>query len=145
MGMSSGHFTIGELAARLGVPVSTIRYYERQKLMPPAGRTASNYRLYTPDLVARLQFIRAAQASGLTLADIRTVLDWRDGGQFSCREVQGLLESRLKKIREQIREFRQIEAVLASYLAVCHQAGTENPCPVIDHLDSHSTVEDWGK
>lgn len=63
-------YTIGQLARAVGVPTSTVRYYERIGLLQPDGRTAGNYRLYGKEALECLRFIRAAQATGFTLEDI---------------------------------------------------------------------------
>ena len=67
-------FTIGELAKAAGVPTSTVRYYEREGILRPAGRNGSNYRLYSREDVERLCFIRAAQGTGFTLRDVTELL-----------------------------------------------------------------------
>ena len=63
-------FTIGELAKAARVPTSTVRYYEREGILRPAGRSSSNYRLYAKEDIERLRFIRGAQATGFTLRDV---------------------------------------------------------------------------
>ena len=70
--------TIGRLAEQAGVPVSTVRYYERRGLLAPEERSPSRYRLYGPAVLRRLRFIRAAQRSGFTLEDIRRILALRE-------------------------------------------------------------------
>jgi DNA-binding transcriptional MerR regulator len=67
--------TIGELGKRVGLPASTLRYYEKLELLSPAGRTEAGYRLYTPDVEDTLHFIKRAQRLGFSLADIRALLD----------------------------------------------------------------------
>lgn len=74
-------YTIGELAEEVGVPTSTLRYYERSGLVSPDGRTSGNYRIYGAAAVERVRFIRAAQATGFTLEDIARLLDFKDGDQ----------------------------------------------------------------
>lgn len=66
--------SIGELAALSGIGKETIRFYERESLMPPPRRTAANYRCYSPEAVARLQFIRHAKQLGFQLDEIRKLL-----------------------------------------------------------------------
>ena len=78
--------TIGQLARSVGVPDSTIRFYERSGLLRPAGRTAGNYRYYGPDAGDRLTFIRAAQAVGFELSDIKSMLAFQDGRVAPCAE-----------------------------------------------------------
>ncbi|MCI0351847.1 MAG: MerR family transcriptional regulator, partial [Acidobacteriales bacterium] len=68
--MSSGALQIGELAARSGVSIDTVRYYERRKLLPMAPRTAGGFRLFSPDTVERVRFIKQAQDLGLSLDEI---------------------------------------------------------------------------
>ena len=68
------HLTIGELAEAAGVPTSTVRYYERAKLLKPSARSPSNYRLYSARELERLRFIRAAQATGFTLDEAAPML-----------------------------------------------------------------------
>ena len=84
------HLTIGELAGAGGVPTSTIRYYERERLLQPSSRSPSNYRLYSAADLERLRFIRAAQATGFTLHDVSKLLR-----PAPCGSVQRLIEERL--------------------------------------------------
>lgn len=72
---------IGELADTVGVNTKTVRYYESIGLMPEPDRTSSGYRDYGPDALERLQFIREAQASGLTLAEVQSILELEDAGR----------------------------------------------------------------
>ena len=67
--MDTATYTIGRLAKAADVPVSTVRYYEQRGLMEPDERTRSSYRIYSPEALRRLRFIRAAQSSGFTLKD----------------------------------------------------------------------------
>ena len=76
---------IGELAEAAGTTTKTLRFYEDQGLLPPAERTAAGYRDYTPDALARVDFIHRGQTAALTLAQIRQILDVRDGGQAAVR------------------------------------------------------------
>src|SRR5260370_6463702 len=92
-------YTIGQLANAAGVPSSTVRYYERVGLVKPSGRSDGNYRLYGEEALERLRLIRAAQATGFTLDDVTLMLSHRHASTSSCREVQGLIESRLLGIQ----------------------------------------------
>ena len=93
---------IGELAERAGTTSKTLRFYEEQGLLPPADRTPSGYRDYAPDAVARIDFVHRGQAAGLTLAQIRQILDIRDSGHAPCEHVRDLLDARLAEIEQQI-------------------------------------------
>ena len=127
--------TIGRLARRAEVATSTVRYYERIRLLTPPRRTESNYRLYADDTVERLRFIRAAQVAGLTLADIRTLLSYRDGETAPCSEVQTLLESRLTQVEDRLRELRHVRRVLSSFLDVCRNNSASKSCEVLSDLE----------
>ncbi|MEX2547158.1 MAG: heavy metal-responsive transcriptional regulator [Chloroflexota bacterium] len=103
---------IGELARRTGVPPTTLRYYEQAGLLEQAARTKSGYRAYDAEAVRRLEFIRAAQAVGLTLHEIRDVIAIRDGGLPPCWHVRDLLQRRRTEVRARIRQLRALEADL---------------------------------
>ncbi|GAB2455151.1 hypoxia response transcriptional regulator [Nocardioides hungaricus] len=93
---------IGELAAAAGTTTKTLRFYEEQGLLPPAERTPAGYRDYAPETAARIDFIHRGQAAGLTLAQIRQILDIRDRGKAPCGHVRDLLDERLAEIQRQI-------------------------------------------
>jgi len=110
--MSRGIFVtmrIGQLARQTGIPSTTLRYYEQAGLVPPPRRTDSGYRAYDEETLTRLAFIRAAQAVGLTLAQIRDVIAIRDGGRAPCQHVRELVDRRRTEVRARIRELRQLE------------------------------------
>src|SRR5439155_24299185 len=100
-GNNSGvkQYTIGQLARAGDVPTSTVRFYERRGLVEPDARTPSGYRSYTPQSLERLRFIRAAQATGFSLKDIREMLGLTHSEQPPCEEVAGLIDHRLADIR----------------------------------------------
>jgi len=100
---------IGTVAKQSGVPIKTIRHYEDVGLLPKPARTASGYRLYDPDVVDRLQFIKKAQGLGLRLDEVQEVLELADRGRCPCGHVQGLLKTRLEELRQKITDLRVIE------------------------------------
>ena len=104
---------IGELAAVTGTTTKTLRFYEDAGLLRPEGRTATGYRQYGQDAVARLNFIRRGRAAGLTLAQIREVLDVRDQGCAPCRHVEELLATRLRDLDAQIADLHALRATVA--------------------------------
>ncbi|MEJ8639061.1 heavy metal-responsive transcriptional regulator [Streptomyces sp. MS2.AVA.5] len=103
---------IGELAAKSGLTTKTIRFYEQAGLLPAPRRTPGGYRDYPPHSVARLAFVRDAQAAGLTLAEIRSVLALRDSGQAPCAQVGVLIDEHLAEIDRRLAELRQARTVL---------------------------------
>ncbi len=134
--------TIGELARSVGVPTTTVRYYEREGLLVPGTRSRSNYRLYGPESVDRLRFIRSAQAAGFTLGDIRSLLDFKDGATPPCREVQALIDSRLRLVAEQLEHLHHVQVVLGKWLTVCRKAERSGRCRVIEGLVIGGVGED---
>jgi len=123
--------SIGQLAEAAGVPTSTVRYYERAKLLRPSGRTPSNYRLYSAEDLHRLRFIRAAQATGFTLDDIRELLR-----PAPCRRVQARIEGRLGEVADRIRELQHVRRVLSGALRVCREHEESGRCGVIDSISA---------
>lgn len=131
--------TIGQLARAAGVPTTTVRYYERRRLLRPATRTGSGkYRTYGEDELVRLRFIRAAQATGFALEHVATLLGLRDGTEQPCKEVQNLIDSRLREVAERLRDLRRVERVLKASLRMCRQHEREGRCDVIDTLSATS-------
>ena len=126
--------TIGELAKSVGVPDSTIRFYERLGLLRPTGRTAGNYRYYGPDVGQRLFFIRSAQAAGFELADIKSMLAFQDGRVTPCADVLGLVKVRLASVRGQLRKLRHVEHVLVQFQHACECRPRRRGCPVLETL-----------
>lgn len=103
---------IGEVAAATGVTTKTIRFYEREELLHEPDRTPGGYRDYGGDVIDRVNFIRRAQAAGLTLRQISEILAIRDGGQIPCEHVAQLVEDRLSEIEERLRELRETRGQL---------------------------------
>ncbi|MDP3723870.1 MAG: heavy metal-responsive transcriptional regulator [Candidatus Omnitrophota bacterium] len=102
-------FYISPLSKQAGVPVKTIRYYEDAGLLPTPSRTASGYRLYSPDSADRLHFIKKAQNLGLRLDEIKEILDLADRGRCPCGHVQTFLKTRLHELQRKIADLRLIE------------------------------------
>ncbi len=105
---------IGELAEQADVSTKTIRYYESIGLLPEPERTESGYRDYATGSVERLRFIRDAQATGLTLAEISSVVELKGAGQTSCQHTTELLDRHLAELDAQIARMRAARDELAS-------------------------------
>jgi MerR family mercuric resistance operon transcriptional regulator len=121
--------TIGELGKAAGVPTSTVRYYEREGILKPRRRSASNYRLYSEEDAQRLRFIRAAQATGFTLEDMKELLR-----PAPCDRVQGLIARRLEVVEGRMRELRHVRRVLRRSLEECREHERTGRCRVVDDL-----------
>jgi MerR family transcriptional regulator, Zn(II)-responsive regulator of zntA len=119
---------IGELAAASGTTTKTLRFYEGSGLLPQTERAANGYRDYGPEALSRLDFIRRGRAAGLTLAQIREVIDIREAGDAPCHHVYQLITARLTDIEQQMAD---LEALRAALIQRRDEAGTADPstCP----------------
>ena len=111
---------IGELADTVGLPTQNIRFYEREGLLPAPERGANGYRIYDESTLTRLDFINHAQAAGLTLAEISSIIDIRDDGNAPCTHVASLVDSKLTTVRARIRDLAVLEAELKDLLERSH-------------------------
>ena len=107
---------IGELAKTAGVTPDTVRYYEREGLLPAPERTPSGYRNYGPEVLDDLRFIKKAQALGLKLSDVREVLEISSGGRQPCEHVRAKVTARLGEVDQRLRELRNLRATLRETL-----------------------------
>ena len=99
---------ISVLARQAGVTAKTLRYYERIGVIPAPPRSPSGYRDYRPDVIDGLGFIRAGQAVGLSLGEIRQVVALRDRGETPCDHVYRLLQRRTAELDERIKELQTL-------------------------------------
>jgi DNA-binding transcriptional MerR regulator len=113
---------IGELARIAGVTTKTVRYYETIGLLPEADRTASGYREYDHDALDRLRFVRDAQATGLSLTEIRSILELKDQGERTCEHTRALLHRQLDEIDVRIRQLEDARRALAELAARADRA-----------------------
>lgn len=104
---------IGELAEASGTTAKALRFYEDKGLVSPAGRTPAGYRDYTEDAIARVDFIHRGKAAGLTLAQIREIVEIRDRGQPPCEHVRDLLEARLTDLDAHISQLVGLRDTIA--------------------------------
>ena len=130
---SNRMISIGEAAKAVDVATSVLRYYEQQRLLIPAARTQRGYRMYRPADIDRLRLIRAAQAIGFTLDDIRSLLQLETSGARSCQtKVQALIESRLAEIDQKMKSLRRVRKALGQALDRCRSSRGE--CEVMKEL-----------
>ncbi len=115
---------IGELACAVGVTSKTIRYYESIGLVADPTRTPSGYRDYGPDAVERLQFIRDAQSTGLSLAEVQSVLELKDAGASTCEHTRSLLDRHLADIDDQI---ERLQSARVELFGLAERAGSLDP------------------
>ncbi len=123
---------IGKLATRAGVGVDTVRYYERNGLLSPRGRLASGYRRYSELEVARLRFIRRAQALGFSLKEIRELLAL--SSQRDVAQIKRSAEAKLADVAQRIADLQRMHDGLARLVAECPGHGRSADCPILQTL-----------
>jgi Cd(II)/Pb(II)-responsive transcriptional regulator len=131
-------FTIGALARDTECPPETIRYYEREGLLPPATRTAGNYRLYGPPHRERLLFIRNCRLLDMALDEIKQLLRFRDEPQSECGAAHALIDEHIAHIGQRIAELEQLQAQLQALRHQCQPIGDAKKCGILDRLEQKS-------
>jgi Cd(II)/Pb(II)-responsive transcriptional regulator len=130
---------IGELAQASGTPIETIRFYEREGLLPPAARTDGNYRIYTPRHAERLAFIRQCRSLDMTLDEVRVLLQFKDQPQADCGQVNNLLDEHIGHVAERIRVLRALEKELRALRAACPVPHAAADCGILQGIDHAGT------
>jgi MerR family mercuric resistance operon transcriptional regulator len=124
--------TIGQLAASAQVNVETVRYYQRRGLLPEPERPAGGIRRYTSGDLARLRYIRRAQAMGFSLEEIVGLLTL--DGRRACEHTKRLTEHKLLDVRKRLSELRKLERELSKLVASCGEALVGACCPTLELL-----------
>lgn len=125
---------IGQLATQAGVAIDTVRYYERQGLLPPPQRRASGYRQYARQDISRLRFIRRAKDLGFSLLEIQDLLRLSGRQDADRAEVRALAQHRLADIERRLRDLEAMRATLAMLVGQCSGHGSLEGCPILDTL-----------
>jgi DNA-binding transcriptional MerR regulator len=128
-GERSTGLSIAQVARAVGVPIDTLRYYERVGLVPEPPRTSGAHRRYPDAVLDRLQFIRGGQRLGLRLAEIRDLLAVRDTGVCPCEPAEQLLRRHLEEIDSEIRRLRALRDELTGMLAAMPGPACPDPTP----------------
>ena len=127
---------IGDLAESTGTAVETIRFYEREGLIPAAQRADNNYRMYTSAHAERLAFIRHCRNLDMALDEIRTLLRLRDAPAQDCGEVNALLDEHIGHVNHRIRELRALQKELKTLRANCSTPHAIDQCGILNELDN---------
>lgn len=125
---------IGELARRTGCGVDTIRYYEREGLLPPPERSQGNYRVYGASHLERLTFVRNCRVLEMSLAEIRRLLALWDGGGPDCGEVVAVIAAHIGHVNERIGQLRELADQLAALRDRCRGATPVAHCGILRGL-----------
>lgn len=129
---------IGDLSREYGVPVETIRYYEREKLLPQPGRSVSNYRVYGAAHADRLRFIVNCRALDMTLDEIRALLGYHDTPSGDCNEVTRLLDEHIGHVSQRITELHRLEKQLRGLRRACRHGKRTGDCGILQSLREDS-------
>ena len=121
---------ISQLASAAGVGVETVRYYQRIGLLAKPDRSAS-FREYGAEDLARLRFVRRAQALGFTLEEISTLLQL---STFECEDVERIARARLATVAEKISDLQRVASVLTDVVERCGAREPYQGCPIIESL-----------
>ena len=125
---------IGELAQRAGVSIDTVRYYERQGLLPEPARQASGYRSYVSGDVGRLQFVRRAKALGFTLEEIRDLLALSGRRDDDMGGLKTAATEKLADVETKLAELTRIRDGLQTLITACPGHGALERCPILNAL-----------
>jgi MerR family mercuric resistance operon transcriptional regulator len=137
-GTSAERLTIGRLAQLGGVNLETVRYYEREELLPKPPRTASGYRIFPRDAARRLRFIKRAQELGFTLQEIRELLALRLKPGASRADMRGQVEEKIADIDRKLRTLEAMKKTLRQLAERCEGCGPLSECPILESLDEGS-------
>jgi DNA-binding transcriptional MerR regulator len=127
--MTATAYTVSQLAREVGVSADTVRFYEREGLLPAPRRTPSGYRQYDASMVDRMTFIQGATRLGLSLSDVRDLLAVRDTGVCPCEPAEVHLTKRLAELDAEIARLVQLRGQMASMLAAIPAGDCPPPSP----------------
>ena len=127
--------TIGRLAGQVGLNLETVRYYERQGLLPKPPRTSSGYRIFSDEARRRLRFIKRAQALGFSLREIRELLSLRVSSLSNCAEIKNRAHSKLTEIEAKIKTLNSMKRSLQKLVHGCSDNLPLSECPILESLE----------
>ncbi|MBI4237542.1 MAG: heavy metal-responsive transcriptional regulator [Deltaproteobacteria bacterium] len=134
-------FTIGKVARLTAVGIETIRFYEREGLIPEPPRRESGYRQYPPATIDRVRFIKRAKDLGFTLAEIKELLDLSVGPQATCADVKRKANEKIKEVDAKIADLKRIRQALNRLTDQCRGKGPVSECPILENLESEGKLK----
>jgi Hg(II)-responsive transcriptional regulator len=133
--------TIGKVARMAGVSIDTVRFYERNGLIPDPPRRESGYRDYSQEIVFRLKFIHNAKELGFTLHEIRDILGLQKIPGAKCQSVQKLAENKTLLVKEKIQRLLRIQKALEYLIEACKDPEHAFECPILEVLERYQEDE----
>lgn len=131
--------TIGKLAKAAEVGIETIRFYEREGLLAPAGRKASGYRQYEQDAISKLRFIRMAKRLGFSLREIQSLLELRLDPRARRSSLKAKAQAKIADIEARIEELMKMKLALIPLVQACDGVGPLQGCPILSALEHPHT------
>lgn len=135
--MEKSLLTISKVALQCGISTDTMRYYEKEGLIAPAGRTPSGYRLYTDDALRRLAFIKHAQQCGFMLPEIKELLDLKFREHSCCNDVRAVALQKYHQLQRKVEALQSMSLALENMIISC--SDNELPvdeCPILKALET---------
>lgn len=129
---------IGELSKRTGCPIETIRYYEKEGLLPEPGRSQGNFRVYKESHIERLTFILHCRALEMTLEEVKILLAYREDKDLSCDQVNILVDQHIHQIEVRVEMLSQLKQKLIALRKTCPGFRTTESCGVLNKLIDNS-------
>ena len=124
------------MAERGGVNLQTIRYYEREGLLPKPPRLKSGYRVFPETAVLRVRFIKRAQELGFQLSEVRQLLSIQIDPAKECSDVQRLAKAKIEDIEARIRTLQSMRRVLSNLADACPGRGPSSECPILESIEA---------
>lgn len=136
-GRESATLTIGKIAKIAQVSVDAIRFYEKEGLLEPARKSDAGYRLYNDDAVRRLTFIKHAQHCGLSLAEIRELLELKSRDDACCNDVRSVAIQRKLQLEGKFKALKEMSQALSELIEMCaDDRKLLDECPILAALEA---------
>jgi MerR family copper efflux transcriptional regulator len=132
----------GEVARRAGVNVETLRFYEREGILPEPPRRISGYREYPPETVDLIRFVKRAQELGFSLKEVQGLLDLRQTPRRAPGKVPRLVKTKIVEIEHKIRDLEAMRRALGELLCACEEKSGGKSCPIIASLSGCADCAD---
>ncbi len=127
--------TISQVAKGSGINLQTVRYYERQGLLAPTSRTDAGYRIFSPEAVRRIRFIKRGQELGFSLKEIKELLSLRIDARTTQADIRKRAQAKITDVEQKIRHLKAIKASLLRMTEDCSGCGSLKDCPILEGLD----------
>ncbi|OUS22776.1 heavy metal-responsive transcriptional regulator ['Osedax' symbiont bacterium Rs2_46_30_T18] len=127
-------FKIGVIAKMTGISVQALRYYQQRGLISPRQQLESGYRLYSKDVIERVQFIQRCQSIGFALEEILELLNLQQDPSAKAAQVKQRVDSKVHLVEQKLIELEQLKISLKQLSASCSGEGNIDDCPIISNL-----------